>query len=795
MKNYTLFLLLFLTQIGFSQDKEIIIKFTADDFPQDITWELQNQVYNGIVAQGSLGDEGCLPFQECTVLDMLIPDGCYTLLVRDRNGDGLPIGSYEVFFGGELMVTQEEEFEERIYTNFNCGPGETCEDAIVLTLPDRNIYAPDTKEYWFQFTPQDTGKFRINTCDNRQTGIGWADTELWIYDSCNRDIHNRGAEGALNYSDDEAECAPGAGFNFIDLYGGQTYYIRHNPQQDWINILFNDSLKIKFQQLPVRPGCMDPDACNYDPFADVPGNIVCEYDGSCQPDLSLDVDELRATIQADTVFSNDNCFIVEGCLRGPGPREVIRFSTKIDNIGDADYVVGRPEGSPELFSQDNCHGHFHHLGYAEYLLYTGVGQPTPVGFKSGFCVLDLDCSNAGVLPKYICANMGITKGCSDIYDEHIDCQWIDITDIDDGEYSIIVRVNQFELPDARGLAEKTFENNSGQVCVNIDRSSGQLIVTVLDDCTPFVDCAGTPNGDAVADCEGVCGGKAHFGDLDDTGELEENDLDLYVDMLKERVFSDSPCFDLNGDGQLSIFDAALIDECIVEKIDNEDNPFHTHCSFPNGSDNAGEFATLRIGEFNTSENFLEIEGWFPDRDVVAYQVTMGGIDITEVERLYATEATQYGNNKESVFVMHTDEAFERNTGFAPLLRIHFEALNTDSICIMGMSEVVSTQYDRLTLNLVDNCQFISSTVNADPLTQSRVTVLPNPVKNKLSVLSDDLALLKYEIFGLNGSKFMENDLGATTVFDISVTDLPSGVYILKLFTQDGQIVSKRITKI
>lgn len=793
MKNSLLFILLFLAQIGISQSqKEIIIKFTPDEFPQDITWELQNQVYNGIVAEGNL--DGCQPFDECTVYTEMLDDGCYTLLVRDRNGDGLPPSSYEVFFGGELMVSGGE-FGDRIYHNFNCGPGETCETAIVLTLPDRNIYAPDTKEYWFEYTPQDTGKFKINTCDNVQTGAPPANTELWIYDTCDRSVHNRGAEGALNYSDDDVECAPGSGFNFIDLNGGVTYYLRFNPQQDWVNILKNDSLKIKFQDLPVRPGCMDPDACNYDPFADVPGNVVCEYSADCRPDLYLDVDELKATIQVDTVFSNDNCFIVEGCLRGPGPREVIRFSTKIDNIGDADYIVGRPENSENLFSQDNCHGHFHHLGYAEYLLYTGTGAPTPVGFKSGFCVLDLDCSNAGgTLPKYICANMGITKGCSDIYDENIDCQWIDITDIEDGDYSIIVRVNQFELPDLRGFAEKTYDNNVGQACVRIDRSSGKLEVTLVDDCSPFVDCAGVENGKAIVDCAGDCGGTAHYGDLDGTGELEQSDLDLYVDMLFDNVSTSSPCFDLNADGDLSIFDAALINECLIEKVANEDNPFHTECSFPNGSDNAAEMATLRIANFNPAEKFLEIEGWFPDRDVVAYQIDLGGINITEVERLYATEPSHMQANSETAYVMHAAEAFPRNTDFVPMLRIHFDdEVLADSICIMGSSEVVSTQYDRLTLNLVDNCEFISSTKD---LNSSKVTVVPNPVKNRLSVQSDELLINNYDILGLNGTRLTSGEVSSPgSTFTINVSELPSGVHILKLYTQNGIVVSKRITKI
>jgi len=149
MKNHLIICFLFIAQLGVSQ-KEVLIKFTPDEAPQDITWELQNQDYNGIVAEGSL--EGCSAFEECTVYREDIEDGCYTLLIRDRVGDGLPPDSYEVFFGGELLVTGGE-FGDKIYHNFNCGPGETCEDAIELTLPDRDIYAPDTKEYWFKFTP------------------------------------------------------------------------------------------------------------------------------------------------------------------------------------------------------------------------------------------------------------------------------------------------------------------------------------------------------------------------------------------------------------------------------------------------------------------------------------------------------------------------------------------------------------------------------------------------------------------------------------------------------------------
>jgi len=72
-----------------------------------------------------------------------------------------------------------------------------------------------------------------------------------------------------------------------------------------------------------------------------------------------------------------------------GLRDIVRFETAIENIGNTDYIIGKPTDKPDAFSDDNCHEHWHQLGYAEYLLYAGAGDPEPIGFKNGFCVLDL----------------------------------------------------------------------------------------------------------------------------------------------------------------------------------------------------------------------------------------------------------------------------------------------------------------------------------------------------------------------------------------------------------------------
>ena len=54
--------------------------------------------------------------------------------------------------------------------------------------------------------------------------------------------------------------------------------------------------------------------------------------------------------------------------------------------------------------------------------------------QASFCLEDNHCQ--GAEPRYDCENygeQGITAGCQDIYYNNIDCQWIDITELDVGK--------------------------------------------------------------------------------------------------------------------------------------------------------------------------------------------------------------------------------------------------------------------------------------------------------------------------------------------------------------------------
>jgi hypothetical protein len=191
-------------------------------------------------------------------------------------------------------------------------------------------------------------------------------------------------------------------------------------------------------------------------------------------------------------------------------------------------------------------------------MYNEAGTAIPVGFKNGFCVLDLECGDGGNA-QYGCGNMGISKQCGDIYSSGLDCQWMDITEIDTGRYTMVVRVNWDNSPDALGRTELSLTNNWAQVCIRLGRDvNGARTIALLDDCDPFVDCSGEIYGNAILDCEGNCAGTRQMGDINLSGTQEMADAQKYVNDILGDDIQPTPCNDINQDGKITVFDATLI---------------------------------------------------------------------------------------------------------------------------------------------------------------------------------------------------------------------------------------------
>lgn len=217
------------------------------------------------------------------------------------------------------------------------------------------------------------------------------------------------------------------------------------------------------------------------------------------PDLVPDALVLRESLRVQHGYSTtDACVVSEGCLAAGllgTPRTLLRYSTRVWNVGAGDLVVGPPpplhhKASPTRvhphgpngtwWDWHECHGHWHLAGFARARLmqdYTG-GSPVAraQSLKVSFCLRDDKCANAAAAEsavlrhgvgwsgkrRYDCESHGISAGCSDVYDMHLDCQWIDVTDVPPGRYVLEVTVN----PDGL-FEEESLENNVAKVPVDL----------------------------------------------------------------------------------------------------------------------------------------------------------------------------------------------------------------------------------------------------------------------------------------------------------------------------------------
>lgn len=180
---------------------------------------------------------------------------------------------------------------------------------------------------------------------------------------------------------------------------------------------------------------------------------------------------------------------------GRGPLE-IRAYPESETPTDAFQAVYRSDGSYVLekvgdakFS--SAHGHVHVRGMDEAGLYTIDADGSPgrrVGAlpEKGFCPLDLIDASFGtradgpsryvypstcdaetnrdprdpLYPNEQYFRMGISSGWADIYPWLIPDQYIDITNVPDGRYLIVYRVNAAER-----IMEATDRNNTASTCV------------------------------------------------------------------------------------------------------------------------------------------------------------------------------------------------------------------------------------------------------------------------------------------------------------------------------------------
>jgi hypothetical protein len=761
----------------------LIVEIQTDQYPWETSWvvsDINGNVY-GEIDGGTYAANTLYQTQVC------VPESaCIQVSISDSYGDGIfEPGFYNLMLEGDTIASGGTEFDLSTTFSFGCGPGEICEQAIPANEGSHIAPFDDT---WYLFTPDSVGIYLITTC-----GLADCDTKIWIYDTCEGITIAEDNQSTIFYDDVDGGCAPQAQVEaFFDA--GTPYYIRIGDSEDDCS----EAINWEIEYIGEIEGCTDPLSCNYNPLATIDdGSCLPLGDPDCpeMPDLIIRQDILESSIYLTTINSSDPCLIEEGCLHGYGQRDIIRFSTQIENIGELDYFIGAPSQESTQFTWDNCHNHFHYDGYAEYVLFTEEGVEIPIGFKNGFCVIDIGCTSGS--PQYGCSNMGISAGCYDIYSSGLECQWIDVTDVPDGRYVFVTRVNWDFAPDKLGRIERDSLNNWSQVCILLDRSSGTLEMSLDDDCEPYVDCAGELYGDTQVDCTGECGGTVVMGDLDANGNQEMNDATSYViDILGDDIEA-TPCNDLNGDGEISVYDAALLASCINYGVNHphEGSGAHDHCNFPSGVLNTNDTVTLNILEANFEEKYIDIGIYNPTTRINAYQFKIEGLFMTNVENLVPEDQfpiAPMGIQNQVIGISYQDSMIHKASGVQPLCRIHYTELTDSLVCITEFVEAVNQNQEQTILNVTDACveAVVSSTTEA--LAAFRCRVIPNPFtqSTRLVFSNPEGKAFQLEVLSADGQLVYAQQNIRTGEVDINAEQWPAGLYWYRLTSEQGTASGK-----
>jgi Lysyl oxidase len=176
------------------------------------------------------------------------------------------------------------------------------------------------------------------------------------------------------------------------------------------------------------------------------------------PDLQLVADRMGGSVVVTSDEFRDNyCEVIEGCVGAAGRRTLLRFDTVTANRGSGDLVVGVPpppgESNP-TFQWSPCHMHHHVVNYASYELANSTGTVITAR-KQAFCLEDIENVQPGTPSTgYSCLNQGISRGWADTYGRFLACQWIDVTGVPSGAYTLRVVVNPLHT-----LPESDYTNN------------------------------------------------------------------------------------------------------------------------------------------------------------------------------------------------------------------------------------------------------------------------------------------------------------------------------------------------
>jgi phosphatidylglycerophosphate synthase len=196
------------------------------------------------------------------------------------------------------------------------------------------------------------------------------------------------------------------------------------------------------------------------------------------PDLRPEVSDVHMEFNT-TAAAGD---IAEGCATNTKGIDLLKLSLITQNDGPADMNVGDPN-CPDCKLPENAnavcgntdficspaggHNHPHYNNFLRYELLDPNGVVAATGGKRSFCLAETDCPGhpESLVNRHSCENQGLNAGCYDIYQYTLGCQYVDVTFVPDGAYTLRVTVDPLDR-----FAEVSEANNVIEEPVLIQRA-------------------------------------------------------------------------------------------------------------------------------------------------------------------------------------------------------------------------------------------------------------------------------------------------------------------------------------
>jgi hypothetical protein len=147
-------------------------------------------------------------------------------------------------------------------------------------------------------------------------------------------------------------------------------------------------------------------------------------------------------------FLQDSCTIKERLITTAGRRKLLRFKTRVINIGNADLELGNPKGNM-AFTWSSCRQQYQVRGFSEYILLDETktntlsgGHRQPLGVRDDVRVYDaLNGIPTNDSSTYTFNDQGLSVGWANDSAANLDGQWVDVTDLAPGKYVLRIIVN------------------------------------------------------------------------------------------------------------------------------------------------------------------------------------------------------------------------------------------------------------------------------------------------------------------------------------------------------------------